>query len=96
MKLWLDDLRPAPDGWTHAHSVDESTLIIMACSPDKFEDASLDNDLGEYSQYGGDGYKLLDWMRENDAWPKNKPTVHSMNPVRAQTMKDDIERYWHE
>lgn len=96
MKLWLDDKRVAPNGWHHATTVDDAIELIHIYK-DNFEDASLDNDLGALSHwYGGDGYKLVEWMIEHDIWPKNKPTVHSMNPVRAQTMKQDIERYWHD
>lgn len=96
MKLWLDDTRMAPKGWVQARSVDEAIGLISMVHPAMWEDASLDNDLGEYADQGGDGYKLVQWMIEVDRWPRNKPTVHSMNPVRSQTMRQDIERYWHD
>ena len=47
-------------------------------------DLSLDHDLGEDQETG---YDLVKWMAETDAWPQNKPTVHSMNPVgRAERL----------
>lgn len=100
MKLWLDDWRLPPEGWTQAHSVNQAKELIMQTlfrsDPETWEDASLDNDLGQFFLDGGDGYKLLEWMIEHDRWPTNKPTIHSMNPVRAQYMTEDIERYWHD
>lgn len=98
MKLWLDDLRPAPDGWVWIKSVNTAKEFITSWigTGVEWQHISLDSDLGVQYDDGGDGYKLVDWMVEHDIWPKNKPTVHSMNPVRAQTMREDIERYWHD
>ena len=28
MKIWLDDIRPAPDGFTLVHSVNEAIALI--------------------------------------------------------------------
>ena len=28
MKLWVDDVRPAPEGWEHVHSVNEAVGAI--------------------------------------------------------------------
>lgn len=28
MKIWLDDIRPAPEGFTLAHSVNEAITLI--------------------------------------------------------------------
>jgi hypothetical protein len=46
--LWLDDVRPAPHGWTWAKSVDEAISLVMIA---EFGDvpwtrASLDHDMG--------------------------------------------------
>lgn len=40
------------------------------------------------------GSDLVRWMAETDTWPKNKPRVHSANPVGAAYMRGVIERYW--
>jgi hypothetical protein len=48
MKLYLDDIRPCPIGWTYAQTVQEAQRIILAtldCGI-VWEDASLDHDLG--------------------------------------------------
>jgi len=39
------------------------------------------------------GYDLVKWMAENEVWPKNKPTVHSDNPVGRKNMLGVIDRY---
>ena len=92
MKLWLDDLRPAPTeaGWVLAHSVNEA---ILALTTQEITFASLDHDLGEYEPDGGDGIKLLLWMAEHNIWPTDGIEIHSMNPVGAANMLSLVERY---
>ncbi len=43
MKLWLDDRLAAPEGWTHARTVEEAKALLLG---GPVEDASLDHDLG--------------------------------------------------
>lgn len=66
MKLWLDDIRPCPDGYLHARSVNEAIKLVEEhiC-----EYASLDHDLGDYAEDGGDAFKLVLWMAAHDQWP---------------------------
>jgi hypothetical protein len=104
MKLWLDDERPAPEGWLRARSVEEAIYIMgySRFSPTKserefpyrenFEACSLDHDLGMGDD--NDGIQFVDWMVENGIWPKTKPTVHSMNPAGRKRMERTIDRYW--
>lgn len=87
MNLWLDDVRPAPDGFTHVKTVDEAMPYLISGEVEK---ASLDHDLGD----GATGYWLVSWMEENDIWPKEKPLVHSMNPWGAHRMREVIARKW--
>lgn len=90
MNLWLDDIRPAPDGWIHVKSVNDA---INWMSENEFDLASLDHDLGDYSDQGGDATKLTDWMAENNVWPTKGIQVHSANPVGVQTMLRTIDNY---
>ena len=92
MKLWLDDIRPAPEGWTRARSVN-TAIALMGFYRDNLIDVSLDHDMGDFSDQGGDGVKLVLWMIENNVWPANRPTIHSMNPVGRKNMEALIERY---
>ena len=77
MKLWIDDVRPAPDGYVWCKSVNEAkntivnanSQIAKACrqglEPDHslhIDLISLDHDAGDYVSDGGDYIKLLDWL----------------------------------
>lgn len=67
MKLWIDDVRPAPAGWTWIKTVNYAWDIIKSIySRDFFEDEpeaieiSLDHDASEeYSKFGGDYIQIL-------------------------------------
>lgn len=98
MKLWIDDVRPAPDGYVWAKSVDEAIddiiftdiLRIFDDENVEIELIDMDHDAGDYATYGGDYIKLLDWLEET---ARNYPIrIHSMNPVGIQNMRAIIER----
>jgi len=90
MKLWLDDVRPEPPGWTRAHSVAEAIAYLSA---GEVTCASLDHDLGDHEADGGDGINVVDWMAEHGVWPVDGVTVHSANPVGRDRMLATIRRY---
>ena len=91
MKLWIDDVRPAPQGYIWAKSVKQAKLDILdreELAP--FEMLDLDHDAGDYAKDGGDYIKLLDWLEETG---RNYPIrIHSMNPVGVQNMRAIIRR----
>jgi hypothetical protein len=91
MKLWIDDVRPAPDGYTWAKSVNDAKWFIrIAEEYDDVELIDMDHDAGEYAQYGGDYIKLLDWLEETG---RNYPIrIHSQNPVGVENMRRIIKR----
>jgi len=91
MKLWLDDMRPEPEGWTRARSVYEAIELIT--SGVEIEFASLDHDLGYFAGDGGNGVKLTDWMAEFDGFPTRGLRVHSSNPIGVQQMLATVDRY---
>lgn len=92
MKLWIDDVRPAPEGdWFWAHSVREATDLIDEVEWDEYDDGEeielidIDHDAGNYASDGGDYIKLLDWLEETG---RNYPIrIHSMNVVGRQNME---------
>jgi hypothetical protein len=91
MNVWLDDIRPAPDGWLWAKTVREAKRLLHSSEPTcEVEDMSLDNDLGLNEP---EGRHLVLWMCEHNIWPKGKIAVHSSNPVAAEYMRKMIERY---
>ena len=55
-----------------------------------FELIDIDHDAGEYTVFGGDYIKLLDWLEETG---RNYPIhIHSMNPVGVENMRAIIKR----
>lgn len=106
MKLWIDDVRPAPEGYTWCHSVFraikeielfESSLFddyyidnVPLDKLDKIEVIDMDHDAGDYWQYGGDYIELLNWLEETG---RSYPIrIHSMNPVGVANMRTIIQR----
>lgn len=47
-----------------------------------------------WCQHVMDGTKLVRWMVETGHWPRQKPTVHSMNTNGAKRMREIIDRYF--
>lgn len=93
MKLWLDDVRPAPDlSWTWARSVAEAQQLLTDAKGigEPWEMVSVDYDLGMTCQevHAGwqpfacshtDGMHLLMWFKLQDEWP-DTVLIHSENP----------------
>ena len=101
MKLWIDDVRPAPEGYVWCHSVYRAIKEIELFEQSLFDDYYLDNipfdkletieiididhDAGDYAYDGGDYIKLLDWLEKTG---HNHPIhIHSMNPVGVENMR---------
>lgn len=86
MKLWVDDLRPAPEGWQWARSVNEAKEILLDAENRGIlvELMDLDHDAGDYAGQGGDYIRLLDWLEETGrSYPLR---IHSFNPVGRENM----------
>lgn len=60
--LWLDDMRPAPDGWVHVKTADEAAKLIKGGN---VRHASLDHDLGACDECLG-GRSPEQWLEETD------------------------------
>ena len=93
-KIWLDDIREAPVGYTHTHSVNETKQVIEDYEQQgiKITIIDLDHDLGDYAIDGGDAIKLVLWLVETERFYPIK--LHTMNPVGRQNMQAIIDRYW--
>jgi hypothetical protein len=86
VKIWLDDVRPAPEGWKHVYTAPEA---IAWFATGEVTDASLDHDLGPSD--AGTGYDVLVWVERamaEKAWygPLPRIHVHSANPVGRHRM----------
>lgn len=103
MKLWVDDVRPAPEGYQWCKSVASAKCFIRWCekvtkeneelgfaSHNKIELIDIDHDAGEYVSLGGNYIKLLEWLEETG---RNYPIhIHSDNQINLLWMREIIER----
>lgn len=97
MKLWIDDVRPAPTKeYLWAQSVNEAKTMIKYHIKDYWDDTiiiNLDHDAGDYASDGGDYIKLLDWLESENIVDEGFTFhIHSMNPVGVQNMRAIIQK----
>jgi hypothetical protein len=101
LKIWIDDCRPAPEGYFWITSVNEAKRRIKhwealyRYNPIYNDDClieiiDIDHDAGCYASDGGDYIKLLEWLEETDR--NYLIHIHSMNPVGVANMRAIIER----
>lgn len=87
MKIWVDDIRPAPDGYYWAQSANDAkaAIILSERYNTAIELLDLDHDAGDFVEYGGDFIKILDWMEETG---RNYPVrFHTANPIGRKNME---------
>ena len=91
MKLWIDDMRPAPEGYVWFKTVNEVKEWLGRIEYTYgVELIDIDHDAGDYACDGGDYIKLLDWLGETG---RNYPIrIHSQNIVGVQNMRRIIQR----
>lgn len=103
LRLWVDDERPAPPGWTWAK---DYTSALLYLAGKKLTAISLDHDLGEKDLISlknphnpeeeavprpATGYDIATYLVENSLSP-DILNVHSMNPVGAKAMQQLLQR----
>ena len=104
MKLYLDDIRPCPEGWTYVNTVEQAIACVQDCLKrgETWEMVSLDHDLEDvhYASTGQSGSRhertgmdFVDWMIEHGCWPTQFIIVHSQNPVGVKRMCQALDRY---
>lgn len=106
MKIWIDDVRPAPKGYIWVKTVNKAKSVIVKfenenkyfaerewggrMEPIPLEVIDMDHDAGDYVSEGGDYIKLLDWLEKTN---RNYPIrIHSMNPVGIENMRRIIQK----
>jgi hypothetical protein len=93
MRLFLDDIRPAPESWTLAKIAADAIAFLEAGD---VTELSLDHDLGEPVEEVGTGYQVAVWLEEQahgGRWnvvPRTI-TIHSANPVGRANMQAAID-----
>lgn len=88
MKIYLDDERSTPDGWTRCFWPDE---VINLLHTENVSEVSLDHDLGDDDR--GTGYDVLLWIEEavlTRGYTPPKLSVHSANISARQKMESAI------
>lgn len=96
MKLWLDDIRDAPEGWIRCYWPDE---VLEFIKEGGITDISLDHDLGDepagYMEPERTGMMVLRALErmqyENPDFALPEINIHSMNPVASKRMKEVVQ-----
>lgn len=93
IKVWVDDVRPAPEEYTKHYSSVWSFIHNFDIIGDQEYLIDLDHDAGDYERFGGDYYNILKWL-EYSVMPLDKVTFkfHTSNPVGKQNMINICER----
>ena len=89
MKIYLDDWRPAPDGWTQTLTAQDT---IAALARGGVTDLSLDHDLGDDAN--GTGYDVLLWIEESvhlRGFDPPRIAIHSSNASARVKMELAVE-----
>ena len=90
MKVYLDDERTAPDGWTHVRWPDE---VVDLLKTGKVTELSLDHDLGDDAR--GTGYDALLWLERaviiDGFKPPERIVIHSANASAWKKMSQAIQ-----
>lgn len=87
MKLWIDDIRPAPDGFIWCKSVNQAKAAITAYE----HQYSCDNILIDLDDDADGYFKILDWLEEKNIVDTGYFfKIHSKNPVGIMKMEDII------
>ena len=91
MKLWLDDIRHAPEGFIRAHTANEAIGLLKTA---RFSVVSLDHDLC-LAHYAGiptetkTGHDVVLWMIRHRVWP-SLVQVHSTSPYGGARMMEAL------
>jgi len=97
MKLYLDDVRTPPEGWTLVSNVKDMMFLTETEKPTHI---SLDHDLGD-TDPDHTGYYFMLWLEREvfcGKYTKENFTVitfHTDNPVGRQNMKRSLENINH-
>jgi hypothetical protein len=91
MKIWLDDVRPAPAGYVRLRTC-QQFIEFYADNWHMIATVSFDHDLGEDANgvVLQTGYDALKWLEEQVANGNMNPPlnmqIHSANPVGRKNM----------
>lgn len=84
LRVYLDDERATPAGWTRVYWPDEAIALLQQ---GVVSEISLDHDLGDDAR--GTGYDVIAWIEEAVVVHGFRPPlvrVHSANPAARERM----------
>lgn len=90
--LWLDDMRPAPEGWVWVKNYEDAVDVLASgIDVDIFQ---MDHDLGGlgFRTDMKTGYDVIKWMEANNVWPR-RIVIHSHNTGGADNMAAVSQRH---
>jgi hypothetical protein len=92
MKIYMDDVRETPDGFTRTYTVEETKTALLSR---QVTFLSLDNDMGS-DDPKTEGFNVINYIEElvNDdpTFPIPEIVVHSSNSARAILMRLGIKK----
>lgn len=99
LKLWVDDVRPAPEGYIWLKKTNEA-LRYITLNSSNVELIDLDHDAGDFVTEGGDYINILNELERlsnqdsiTGSWWKSRLQkhiafrIHSANPVGVERMR---------
>lgn len=91
MRIFLDDIREAPEGWKHTDNATDTIVLLLM---NDVSEISLDHDLGDEWQ-NGNGYEVLKWIEKqvflNNYIPP-KIHIHTSNPAARIRMESALKK----
>lgn len=92
-RLWVDDLRPTPAGFTHTARTYEEAIALLSDPTIEWAMVSFDHDLDPTESPGPStiptGYDIACWVETHAAAGQIRPfewEVHSMNPTGVKNI----------
>lgn len=94
MKLFVDDERPAPEGWVLAKTSSEALTILTKVHElgHTLDAISLDHDLSTVMYEDDTTRPVMLWMCEHEWWP-TEVYVHTANPCGEEWLVGMTQRY---
>lgn len=101
MRLYIDDIRPAPEGWQQARTVTDAIRFI-AMFGEQITDISLDHDISYAVEVAGtqrpfpspEDFTAVAWyIKSVYEGADIAITIHSANPVGAERIREILKDF---
>lgn len=105
MKLYVDDIRPAPEGWQQARTVTDA-IRFLAQFGEQVTEISLDHDISYAVEVAGTqrpfpspenftsvAYYMVEFYYEVSMNKRPEVIIHTANPVGAKELSNILARF---